>query len=106
MAEQPQAIKPVIEIYDLSSKRSLRDLPWWFFAIILIAIFVFVVISTNEIYNETFMFIKQGNGLLPNLDGTRQLAQGSLNLGGNAAPQGEKNTNRHKRYTQSGNHQP
>lgn len=60
MTEQPQAIKPVIEIDDLSSKRSLRDLPWWFFAIILIAIGVFIVISTNEDYNNAFVFIKSG----------------------------------------------
>lgn len=60
MAEQPQAIKPVIEFDDLSSKKSLRDLPWWFFALILIAIGVFVVISSNENYNDAFVFIKAG----------------------------------------------
>ncbi len=60
MAEQPQAIKPVIEIDDLSSKKRFRDLPFWFFALILIAIFVFIVISSNEDYNNAFMFIKAG----------------------------------------------
>jgi len=60
LAEQPQAIKPVIEFDDLSSKKSLRDLPWWFFALILIAIGVFVVISSNENYNDAFVFIKAG----------------------------------------------
>ena len=60
MTDKPQAIKPVIEFDDLSSKRSLRDLPWWFFAIILIAIGVFFVISTNENYNNAFVFIKSG----------------------------------------------
>ena len=45
MAEQPQAIKPIIEIEDFSSKRRFRDLPWWFFAIILIAVYAFIVIS-------------------------------------------------------------
>ena len=60
MTDQPQAIKPVIEFDDLSSKKSLRDLPWWFFALILIAIGVFVVISSNENYNDAFVFIKIG----------------------------------------------
>ena len=63
MTDQPQAIKPVIDFGDLSSKRRLRDLPWWFFAIILLAVYVFVVISTNEEYNATFNFIKQGLGI-------------------------------------------
>ncbi len=60
MAEQPLAIKPIIEIEDFSSNRRLRDLPWWFFAIILIAIYAFIVISTNEDYNSAFNFIKSG----------------------------------------------
>lgn len=60
MTEQPQAIKPVIEFDDLSTKKSLRDLPWWFFALVLIAIGVFVVISTNENYSDAFAFIKAG----------------------------------------------
>lgn len=60
MTEQPQAIKPIIEIEDFSSKRGLRDLPWWFFAIILIAIYAFIVISTNDEYNSAFNFIKKG----------------------------------------------
>ena len=60
MTEQPGAIKPVIEIEGLSPKRGLRDFPWWFFAIILIAIYVYIIISTNERYNESFQFIKQG----------------------------------------------
>lgn len=60
LTEQPQAIKPVIEFDGLSSKKSFRDLPWWFFALILIAIGVFVVISSNENYNDAFVFIKIG----------------------------------------------
>lgn len=60
MAEQPQAIKQVIEIDGFSSKRRVRDLPYWFFALILIAIAVFVLISTNEEYNAAFIFIKAG----------------------------------------------
>lgn len=60
MVEQPQVIKPIIELDDFSSKRKFRDLPWWFFALILIAIYVFIVISTNEEYNAAFNFIKIG----------------------------------------------
>ena len=60
MTEQPQVIKPVIEIDDLSAKRGLKDLPWWFFAIILIAIYAIFIISTNENFNSTFLFIKKG----------------------------------------------
>ena len=60
MAEQPQAIKPIIVIDDLSSKKRIRDLPWWFFAIVLIAIYVFFIITTNQDYNDTFNFIKIG----------------------------------------------
>lgn len=60
MAEQHQALDPIISIDDLTSKRRLRDLPWWFFAIILIAIYAFIVISTNQNYNEAFVFIKIG----------------------------------------------
>lgn len=60
MAEQ---IQPIMEIDDLSSKRTLRDLPWWFFAIILIAIYMFFVISSNENYYNAFVFIKAGLGI-------------------------------------------
>lgn len=60
MAEQPQEIKQIIEIDGLTSKRRLRDLPYWFFALILIAIGVFVVISSNQEYNDAFVFIRVG----------------------------------------------
>lgn len=60
MTEQPQAIKPIIEIDGFSTKRNIRDLPWWFFAIVLIAIYTIFVITTNEDYNTTFNFIKTG----------------------------------------------
>ena len=60
MVEQPQVKKPKIKIEDSSSKRRLRDLPWWLFAILLIAIYAFFVISTNEEYNSAFVFIKAG----------------------------------------------
>ena len=38
----------------------MRDLPWWLFAIVLIAIYVFIIISSNENYNKAFDFIKSG----------------------------------------------
>jgi polar amino acid transport system permease protein len=60
VTEQPQAIKPIIEIDGFSTKRNIRDLPWWFFAIVLIAIYTIFVITTNEDYNTTFNFIKTG----------------------------------------------
>ena len=60
VAEQPQAIKPGMELSGFSSKKSFRDLPWWFFGIILIAIYAFFIISTNEEYNSAFDFIKSG----------------------------------------------
>lgn len=60
MTEQPQAIKPIIEIEDFSSKKGFRDFPWWFVAIIVIAIYAFIIISTSEEYNSAFNFIKQG----------------------------------------------
>lgn len=60
MAEQLQTPGPIITIEDLSSKRGWRDLPWWLFAIILISVYVFFVITYNENYNAAFVFIKQG----------------------------------------------
>jgi len=60
VAEQHQALDPIFAADDLSSKRRLRDLPWWLFAIILIAIYVFFIISSDENYNNAYMFIKAG----------------------------------------------
>ena len=60
MAEQHQILDPIIPIDDLSSKRSLRDLPWWLVAILLIAVYAFYVMTSNENYNEAFIFIKSG----------------------------------------------
>lgn len=60
MAEQFQIVDPIITADDLSSKRRLRDLPWWLFALFLIAIYVFFAISSNENYNDAFVFIKTG----------------------------------------------
>lgn len=60
MAEQFQTVDPIITADALSSKRRLRDLPWWLFALFLIAIYVFFAISANEDYNAAFVFIKTG----------------------------------------------
>jgi len=60
VAEQHQALEPIITVDDLSSKRRLRDLPWWLFAIILIAIYVFFIISSDKNYNNAYRFIKTG----------------------------------------------
>ena len=60
MAEQFQTVDPIITADDLSSKRRLRDLPWWLFALFLIAIYVVFAISANENYNKAFVFIKTG----------------------------------------------
>jgi len=57
VAEQHQILDP---IDDLSSKRRLRDLPWWLVAILLIAVYAFYVMTSNENYNEAFVFIKSG----------------------------------------------
>jgi len=54
-----QTIEPITTTGDLK-RRNLRDLPWWFIAIILIAIYAFFIISTNENYNSAFNFIKIG----------------------------------------------
>lgn len=62
MADQLQE-KSIIELEGLSARRSLRDLPWWFLALILIAIGVIVLITSNEVYNRAFNFIKIGIGL-------------------------------------------
>jgi polar amino acid transport system permease protein len=60
VTQQPQETKAIIEIEGISIKKSLRDLPWWFFAMILMAIGVFILVSSNETYNKTFNFIKAG----------------------------------------------
>ena len=59
MSDLHQTIEPFTTTGDLK-RRNLRDLPWWFFAIILIAIYAFFIISTNENYNSAFNFIKIG----------------------------------------------
>ena len=59
MSDLHQTIEPITTTGDLK-RRNLRDLPWWFIAIILIAIYAFFIISTNENYNSAFNFIKIG----------------------------------------------
>ncbi len=60
MAEKFQKLDPIITADDLSTKRRLRDLPWWLVAILLIAVYAFYVMTSNENYNEAFVFIKSG----------------------------------------------
>lgn len=63
MAEQHQVIGPILEDDKVSLQKRIRDFPWWFVAMILIAIGVFFVISSNENYNAAFNFIKVGLGI-------------------------------------------
>ncbi len=41
-------------------KERLRNVPWWLVAIIAIAVWVFVLITTNPEFNKAFTFIKAG----------------------------------------------
>lgn len=59
MVEQA-IIAPIIGEEEASAKERLRNFPWWFLAIVFIAIGLFVVISSNENYNAAFNFIKVG----------------------------------------------
>ncbi|MBT3322037.1 MAG: amino acid ABC transporter permease [Anaerolineae bacterium] len=54
---------PQIEIKDTESEKTLRDQPWWFFAIILIFIWAGYIFYTRENYSEAFVFIKAGIGI-------------------------------------------
>lgn len=49
-------------------KEKLRNAPWWIFGIIVIAVIMIVVITTNEDYRDAFMVIK--NGLLVTISTT------------------------------------
>ena len=60
MTEQHLIIEPIIGENEKSAKDRLRNFPWWFLALIFIAIGVFFVISSNEEYNAAFIFIKIG----------------------------------------------
>jgi polar amino acid transport system permease protein len=50
---------PDSEIED-KQRKGLSDLPWWLFAIFLIAIGTGIIIFTNDNYSEAFGFIKAG----------------------------------------------
>ncbi len=52
-----------VEIKDTESEKTLRDQPWWFFAIILIFIWAAYIFYTRENYNDAFAFIKAGIGV-------------------------------------------
>jgi polar amino acid transport system permease protein len=60
--DQPFMPSGPIEFEDaeISFGKRLSEFPWWFLAMILIAIWVFTIIFTNENYNEAFNFIKIG----------------------------------------------
>ncbi len=62
MADQPLVPTGPLEIEDgkISFGKRLNEFPWWFVAMILIAIWVFTIILTNAEYNEAFNFIKAG----------------------------------------------
>jgi polar amino acid transport system permease protein len=49
-----------IEEEEISFSTRLTEFPWWFVAMIMIAIWVYTIIFTNEDYNEAFNFIKAG----------------------------------------------
>jgi hypothetical protein len=49
-----------IEEDKLTFGRRVNEFPWWFLAMILIAVWAFFIIFTNENYNEAFNFIKAG----------------------------------------------
>jgi polar amino acid transport system permease protein len=61
VADQPSitTVQIIESSRDPFGKR-LRDFPWWFLAMILIAIWAFFIISTRENYNDAFQFIKAG----------------------------------------------
>jgi len=52
--------EPIIEEEPLSLHERLRDFPWWFVAIVLIAVYAAYIIFTEPNFNEAFNFIKAG----------------------------------------------
>ncbi len=62
MTDQPLMPSGPIEIKDngLTFSKRLNEFPWWFVAMILIAVWAFFIIFTNQNYNEAFNFIKAG----------------------------------------------
>jgi len=62
VADQPLAPSGPLDIEDeeLTFSKRLNEFPWWFVALILIAVWAFTIIITNAEYNEAFNFIKVG----------------------------------------------
>ncbi len=62
MTDQPLMPSGPIEIKDngITFSKRLNEFPWWFVALILIAVWAFFIIFTNPNYNEAFNFIKAG----------------------------------------------
>lgn len=62
MADQPLMPSSPLEIEEreISFSTRLNEFPWWFVAMISIAIWVFYIILTRENFNEAFNFIKVG----------------------------------------------
>ncbi len=54
---------PRLDIKDVDRRRSLKDQPWWFYAIILIFIWAAYIFYARENYNDAFNFIKIGIGI-------------------------------------------
>jgi len=52
--------EPIIEEEPLSLHERLQDFPWWFVAIVLIAVYAAYIIFTEPNFNEAFNFIKAG----------------------------------------------
>lgn len=52
--------EPIIEEEPISFNRRMKDFPWWFVAIIFIAVYAAYIISTEPNFNEAFNFIKAG----------------------------------------------
>jgi len=62
VADQPLMPSSPLEIEEreISFSTRLNEFPWWFVAMISIAIWVFYIILTRENFNEAFNFIKVG----------------------------------------------
>lgn len=71
MAAGPLTLVPpstVVSVPDLADRkdrlrRRLRELPWWFVALCLIAVLTVILITTNPRYQEAFGFIRIGLGM-------------------------------------------
>ena len=52
--------EPIIEEEPLSLHKRLHDFPWWFVAIVFIAVYAAYIIFTEPNFNDDFNFIKAG----------------------------------------------